>query len=137
MDRADLDRLLDEELRQLPAPRAPRTLLPRVIAATAGLQTPAAPATGWFTWSWTKRAASIGAFGVVAVLILLAVRQPPDSVAKTAQAASDATTVVRVFWDVLLQPLAVYFFALGVLFTLACAAAWAAMELALGGASQR
>ena len=33
MDPVDLERLIDRELRSLPAPRAPRTLLPRVMAA--------------------------------------------------------------------------------------------------------
>ena len=35
MDPADLERLIDRELRSLPAPRAPRALLPQLRAAVA------------------------------------------------------------------------------------------------------
>ena len=136
MDPADFDSLLDDELKQLPLPRAPRTLLPRVLAAAGGTAS-SSPATGWFTWSWTRRAAAAAGFVLLAILARAVMTEPPGSVMRAAETAADAATVIRVFWDVLLQPLAVYFFALGVLFALACAAAWAAMEVALGGASQR
>ena len=49
MDPAELERLVDRALGQLPAPRAPRTLLPRVMAA---VPTPARPwhARPWLMW---------------------------------------------------------------------------------------
>ena len=52
-------------------------------------------------------------------------------------AAGEVATLLRVFWDVMLQPVATYIFVLGVSLALACALAWAALEAALGGASQR
>jgi hypothetical protein len=136
MDRVDPDDLLDRELKALPQPRAPHTLLPRVMAAAA-LQVPAAAPTGWFTWTWPRRLASLTAFVVLVLAAYLIGTEPPSTVARATEAAADAATVVRVFRDMLFQPLAAYFLALGMLFALTCAAAWAIMEVALGGASQR
>lgn len=134
MDPAD-DDLLARELSALPTPRAPRTLLPRVLAATVARPQPAP--TGWFTWPLAWRIASV-AVGVLTVVGLwLLGSSPPDGVSDATQLAGDTATVVRVFWDVLLQPVATYIFVLGLSLALACAAAWAALELALGGASHR
>jgi hypothetical protein len=137
MDPADLDGLLDRELKGLPRPRAPHTLLPRVLAAARAQPSPSVPPTGWFTWSWARRVASLAAIVVLLALAGAVVAAPPAPVSKAAETAAAAATLIRVFSDVLLQPLAVYFFGLGVLFALACAVAWAAMEAALGGASHR
>ncbi len=136
MDPADLERLVDRELRQLPRPRAPQSLLPRVMAAALA---PAArpAATGWFTWPRRWQIASLAvalAFGAGLAWLALA---PPPQVIEAAQDAGQAVAVMRVLWDVLLQRAAGYVFVLGVAFTLACAAAWAALEVAFGGASQR
>ena len=49
-----------------------------------------------------------------------------------------ASAVVRVLWDVLLGPIAIFVLALTVIVSLACAAAWTAVRnIALGGASSR
>ena len=136
MDRDDLDDLLDRELRALPPPRAPHTLLPRVLAA-AGRHATVPAATGWSTWNWPRRAAAIAVFAALLVAAYLLGTEPPAIVARAGAAAADVATVMRVLRDVLFEPVAVYFFALGVLFVLTCAAAWAVMEVALGGASQR
>jgi hypothetical protein len=54
------------------------------------------------------------------------------------QGADDAVTVVRVLWDVLLQPVATYVSILAISLALACALLWTAVErLAPGGVSQR
>ncbi len=134
MDPAEVDRLLDRELADLPRPRAPRTLLPRVMAAAAA---PAHAATGWFTWPRAWQAASVAAALAVTALVAWLAMAPPAGVVNAAQGAGQALAVVRVLWDVLVQPAAVYLFVIGILFTLACAAAWAALDAALGGASQR
>ena len=138
MDPADLDRLLDQELAALPAPRAPRTLLPRVMAAAAAAAEPAPPVeTGWSTWprAWQAAAASVVLICGAAVAWL--VFAPPAPVAKAAQSAGETVAVMRVIWDALLQPASAYLLVLGVSFALACAAVWAALEAALGGASTR
>ncbi len=136
MDRVDPDDLLDRELKALPPPRAPRTLLPRVLAAAA-LQGPAPAPTGWCPGTWPRRLASVTAFAVLVVAAYMFGTEPPAAVARASEVAADAATVMRVFRDVLFQPLAVYFSALVMLFALTCAAAWAVMEVALGGVSQR
>ncbi|HVL70167.1 MAG TPA: hypothetical protein VM364_23100 [Vicinamibacterales bacterium] len=137
MDPVDLDDLLDRELAQLPQPRAPRTLLPRVLDATAGRTPAAAAPTGWSTWPWHWRGAAAAAVVALAAVVWTLLTAPPAPVTGVAQTASETATVLRVVWDVLLQPVATYVFVLGISLTLACAAAWAALEVALGGASHR
>ena len=135
MDPVDLDRRLDRELSGLPRVRAPLTLLPRVLAATA-MRAPA-PATGWLTWPRSWQAASIAALVALVAGASWLLSAPPAPVSEMAQSAGQAATTVRVLWDVLLQPAATYLFAIGLILTLICAAAWAALEVALGGASPR
>jgi hypothetical protein len=149
MNPIDLEQIVDAELKRLPTPRAPRTLLPRVIAATAA-QKPPAPARGWVGWPRGWQFAG----GVVAVAVLFAGRQlfvvlQPflaqmaslagfGRAAAFTRSADDTATVVRVLWDVLLQPVATYVSVLAISFALACALLWTAVErLAPGGVSQR
>jgi hypothetical protein len=136
MDFGDLDERLDRDLRQLPPPRAPRTLLPRVLAATVNRGT-AARATGWFTWPLAWRMASVAALITLAAGAWMFFTAPPQAVSNAAASAGEVATVARALWDVLLQPVATYLFVLGVSLALACALAWAALEVALGGAAHR
>jgi hypothetical protein len=137
MDPADLERLIDRELSGLPQPRAPRTLMPRVLAATAHSSATAAAPTGWSTWPRQWQIASIAALLLVVFGVPMLVSSPPAEVTSTARRVADTATVVRAFWDLLLRPVATYVVILAVSFTLACAAAWAALEFALGGPSHR
>lgn len=137
MEPADLDDLLDRELKRLPGPRAPQTLLPRVLAATVERDEHAPEATGWFTWPLSWRLASVT---IVAMLVYGAwwlLSAPPGGVSDAARTAGETATVARVVWDVLLQPIATYIFILGVSLALVSAAAWAALEFALGEPSHR
>jgi hypothetical protein len=136
MDRTDLDDRLDQELAALPQPRAPRTLLPRVLAATAAAEARGG-ATGWFTWPLGWRIASVAMLVALVTGGSLFATAPPQHISDAAETAGEVATVARVLWDVLAQPLATYLFVLGVSLALACALAWAALEAALGGASQR
>lgn len=135
MDPADLEQLLDRELKQLPRPRAPRALLPRVMAAT--VQRPESPATGWFTWSLGWQLVSVAVLAVLAAGLWITMTAPPRPVTEIARAAGETAAVMRAFWQVLLQPIATYLSILAVSLVLACAAAWAVLEAALGGASHR
>ncbi len=150
MNPIDLEQLVDAELKRLPAPRAPRTLLPRVLAAAAAHEQHAKPTRGWAFWPRAWQLA--GGIFAVAVLVgiwkLAAFAQPfvaellPSvgfgRAAALTRGADDAVTVVRVFWDVLLQPVATYVSILAISLALACALLWTAVErLAPGGASQR
>jgi hypothetical protein len=137
MDPADLDQVLDRELRQLPRPRAPQTLLPRVLTATVDHEDRLPAATGWFTWPRAWQIASVAAFAALIVGVSLLITSAPTGVTSVTRTASDAATVGRVLWELLLQPVATYMFALGVSLALACAAVWAALEMALGGATHR
>jgi len=136
MDFGDLDERLDRELRQLPEPRAPRTLLPRVLAATVNRGAPAS-ATGWVTWTLGWRMASVAALLALASGVWMFLAAPPQGVTDAAETAGEIATVVRALWEVMLQPVATYLFVLGMSLTLACALAWAAFEVALGGAAHR
>jgi hypothetical protein len=132
----DPDDRLDRALRQLPQPQAPRTLLPRVLAAT--VDQPARPAaTGWSTWPVGWRVGAAAIFVAVIVGAGLLFSAPPAQVSQAADTAGDIATVARAMWSVMLQPVATYLFVLGISLALACALAWAALEAALGGASHR
>jgi hypothetical protein len=79
MDPADLEGLLDRELKQLPAPRAPQTLLPRVMAATAGRDVQVPEATGWLTWPLPWRVASVAAVALAAYAAWWLLSAPPGA----------------------------------------------------------
>jgi hypothetical protein len=133
MDPADLERLVDRELRALPAPRAPRTLLPRVMAAVASARRP------WYSRAWLTWPAAWQAVSVVVLLaavaggamLLPSVRQAMNSLTFVAEVQGDvaarardvevATTAVRVLWNALLAPVVPYAFGLVLLMCAACA----------------
>lgn len=133
MDPVDFDEL-DRALSELPAPRAPRTLLPRVLAAT--VDNPAAQPTGWLTWPLAWQVASVAALVLALGGAWMFAAAPPQQVTRAAGTAGEVATLLRVFWDVLFQPVATYILVLGISLALACALAWAALEAALGGASR-
>src|SRR3954471_5314534 len=108
MDPADLDRLLDRELKSLPQPRAPRTLLPRVIAATLDRAGDASAATGWSTWSRGWQLGSVAALVAVIAAAWLLLPAAPREITDATRTASETATLVRVFWQVLFGPIAVY-----------------------------
>lgn len=150
MNPIDLERLVDAELKRLPAPRAPRTLLPRVLAAVDAQQQHAKPARGWAFWprAWQFAGGVVMAAVLVGIWRLAAFAGPFISellpavglgrAAAFTRGADDAATVVRVLWEVLLQPVATYVSILAISLALACALFWTAVErLAPGGASQR
>ena len=150
MNPIDLEQLVDAELKRLPTPRAPRTLLPRVLTAAAAQSQHGRAGRGWGGWPRVWQLAGAIAAGIVLVGIwkLAAFAEPfiapllPSAGLGRAAAftggADDAVTMVRVLWDVLLQPVAAYVSILAISLALACALLWSAVErLAPGGASQR
>jgi hypothetical protein len=150
MSPIDLEQLVDAELKRLPAPRAPRTLLPRVLAAASAQQQHAKPARGWAMWprGWQFAGGGVAAAALVGIWRLAALAQPYivdlmsiggfDRAASFTRSADEAAAVVRVLWEVLLQPVATYVSVLAISLVLACALLWTAVErLAPGGASQR
>ena len=120
---AELDRLVDAELRQLPSPRAPQTLLPRVMAAVEQWTRRPWYTRAWFTWPPGWQAASIAllcVLGAGAVLLL------PGAASAVARMAS--VNVAVVLWRTFVRPVAPYAFAFAALMCLACAVFGAALN---------
>jgi hypothetical protein len=134
MDPGDLERLIDRELRALPLPRAPRALLPRVMAAVDDrAQRP------WYTRAWLQwpvgwqLASALVLLGVVAagsvllpqlrdaVMALTFVANVRGDVAESAREVEVATTAMRVVWRTLLAPVVPWAFGLITLMCAACA----------------
>jgi hypothetical protein len=138
MNPIDLQQFVDAELKRLPTPRAPGTLLPRVLEATTH-QTVKQPGAGWSTWSRLRQGATAAAAAllVVAVWRLYPLAQPwlsvlPGHATPVAPGVpdrvDDTAAAVRVLWDVLVRPMATYLSVLLIAFAIACAALWSAVE---------
>jgi len=138
---------LTRALRQLPEPRAPQTLAPRVMAAVyARLAHP--PARTWFEWPRVWQVSS--AAGVLAVLVgmvlvwpmAVALLQPAvDEMSARAVAvvhnAELTLSIAGVFFRAVWFPLVVPFLAVVTVMTIACATVGAMLDrVALGGASR-
>ena len=133
MHPADLETFVDRELRQLPVPRAPHTLLPRVLAAVQQWSRRPWYARAWFTWPVAAQAASaallfliiVGAAAAstgVQTVVAHATARVVNDVAPIASRAEATMNAGRVVWRALIEPFVVYVFALVVLMCLACAA---------------
>ena len=145
----DLERLVDRALAELPAPRAPQSLRPRVLAAIDPVPIIGRP---WFTWPWAAQVASIVAALAVAVLVAwswpllyaaLTARLPDTVRAALGLVDSAAVTgsalgrVVQVTWGGVVMPLAKLVLIFTVMICTACAVCVAALgRLAPGGVSQ-
>jgi hypothetical protein len=147
----DLDAIVDRSLKALPPPRAPRTLLPRVMAAVAAAERARAPQRTWFTWPLLWQAASVA--GVVllawaAIVVGPALRDAVGAsmpgaataafsrVAALVDSASSAMRVGSIVGETYLRPIAGYVLAWVVLMSAACATFGLALgRVALGGAS--
>ena len=145
----DLERLVDRALAELPTPRAPRSLRPRVLAAVEPVPIVGRP---WFTWPWPLQAAAV--LGAVALALGLAWAWPgllaaltgrlPETLrvalgyADTAATTSTALgRVVQVTWAGVVMPMAKLVVVLTLMICTACAVCVAALgRLAPGGVSQ-
>jgi hypothetical protein len=138
----DLEPIVGHELRRLPMPRAPETLLPRVMAAVQAWARRPWYARAWFTWPIGLRAALAAvliviAAGVAAIyplaraaVVELLTKPAADIAGLLAPAVHSiqtAAAAARVLWQVLLEPLALYSFALAAVMCLAGAAVAAAI----------
>lgn len=145
----DLEREMHRALAALPAPRAPRSLRPRVLAAIEPVPIVGRP---WFTWPWPLQVGAV--LGGLALALALAWNWPllvgaitarlpetvraalglVDSAAVTGSALGRA---VEVTWLGVVMPLAKLVLVLTVVLCTACAACVAALgRLAPGGVSQ-
>jgi hypothetical protein len=119
----DLEALATRQLRRLPSPRAPQTLLPRVLAAVDAWARRPWYMRAWFTWPLGWQAASIAA---LALLIYGGAHLPPAP-----PSVVTAVSATRVLWDALIQPLLPYILVVVVLMCLACAAFGVALNYVL------
>lgn len=138
MNSFELERFVSRQLRALPMPPAPRTLLPRVLAAARAWSERPWYAREWFTWPFVWQ------FGSVALLLLtivagaVAVPMLQSFLAETAVAIGStiqmdlpqlgggldvSANALRVIWRALVQPFLPYAFAVVVLMCGACASA--------------
>jgi hypothetical protein len=142
----DLRQLIDDELKRLPTPRAPESLLPRVLAATAARHR-SAPfyARPWLSWplGWQVASVALVCATVVAGLllggpVLRPLTQAQGTIGRTVDSLATAATIARLAWKFLLAPAAFVSLVFVVSLTLAGAAIWVVLErVALGGASQQ
>jgi hypothetical protein len=160
MHSPELERFLDRALKQLPTPRAPHTLLPRVMAAVrAHLERP------WYTRAWvtwptgwqTVSVAALLGLIVGGILLMPIARGMVDAsvpaaasgyaadvagatrgLLRAAGRAETATTAAWIVWRVLFAPFVAYAVGVVALMCVACAAVGATLNhVTLGKASLR
>jgi hypothetical protein len=145
---ADLERDIDRALTRLPAPRAPETLLPRVMQAVGSAEP---KPSGWFTWPVLWQAASLAAMVIVLVAaarlwplaldaltagISISALELKSRVGIVAEVVAGAAGAIALIWSVL-QPVIVAMVVLMTVMCGACALFGAALRnVVLGGASR-
>lgn len=134
MNPDDLETIAHRELQRLPAPRAPHTLLPRVMSAVQAWARRPWYTRAWVTWPIGWQVVSVAALmAIVAGGALLlpharsaaaavAAAVAADDVTAVSQQVADTTSGARILWRTLLQPLLAYVFGVVVLMVLACVA---------------
>lgn len=124
-DNDELETLVDRELRRLPQPRAPHTLLPRVMAAVEAWAQRPWYTRAWFTWPVGWRVASLAPLALLAyALWTWSLPAAPPTVV----AATDAS---RVVWSALIEPLLPYILLVVLLMGVVCAAFGLALNYVL------
>jgi hypothetical protein len=124
----DLEQRLDRRLTALPAPRAPETLLPRVMAAVRAA--PVREASGWVSWPFVWQAASLAAL----VLLTLGVVSVWPAIDARLSFAQPVVTAGRVLWRVVVEPVGLFMVVFIAAMGAACAAfATALRHVAFGG----
>ena len=137
MHPAELEALVDRELERLPVPRAPHTLLPRVLAAVQQWSRRPWYARAWLTWPlWWQLVSCVA----LILLVIGSVMALPSARAAASSATSPFAAGVtsemtgiwqraavtfhasRIIWRATVEPLVIYVFALVTLMCAACAA---------------
>jgi hypothetical protein len=152
MEPVDLERFVDRELKALPQPRAPRTLLPRVMAAVALSRSLPWYSRAWVTWPRFWQAASVVALALlvaggvqmlpvvnaVATMVLANAALPtPAWVSVAIDWAKPLWDAGHIMWRVMVTPVLSYVVAFVLLMSAACVLFGTALNrVALGGASE-
>jgi hypothetical protein len=139
MNDAELETLIDGELRRLPAPSAPPTLLPRVLMSVRAWTARPWYERAWFTWPVGWQVASAAA--LILLVIAGAVLMPGARAAASTLAApaigelamvaarmAVAANAAAVLWRALVEPFVAYVFGVVALMCLACATFGAALN---------
>ena len=128
MHSEDLESFVGRRLRELPPPRAPETLLPRVLAAARRPARARWYRCPWVEWPLVCQAASVALLAGLAPLVPFALewvgasvlaRTAGDAAAGVAVVTEDVTTLTRVLWRVFLEPTVGY---LGTFIAVMCVA---------------
>src|SRR5947207_3274214 len=146
MHPADLETFVGDALGRLPLPRAPQTLLPRVLAAVQHWAGRPWYARAWFTWPVAWQVASVAALALIVgagAMLVPSAQAAADAAASgiasgittsmaSAGPMSDAAALahrggvtinaLRILWRTLVEPIVPYAFALVMLMCLASAA---------------
>jgi hypothetical protein len=133
----DLEKPISRALSDLPAPRAPLTLLPRVMTSVQALAARPWYARAWFTWPLAWQCVSITALLLLVAAVALSMPLAGDIGRSTWEAATagvsnhfaggldrvEATmSGARVLWRALVAPVLGYAAIVVILMYLACAA---------------
>jgi hypothetical protein len=139
----DLEAIVDRECRRLPLPRAPESLLPRVMAAVQAWTLRPWYARAWFTWPVWLQAGAIAAFVALAAAgafvmpraqgaVRDAVSAPAanilSSVSVPMRGVEIAASMALVLWRLVIEPLTPYVFVIVLMMGAACAVCAAAID---------
>lgn len=148
MGPADFEHHLTWELQSLPTPRAPQTLLPRVMAAVQAWALRPWYERAWFTWplGWQLATVAVLVLAAVAGVLLAPSADAVRNLMATAVSSRVATVVpdlgdriqamslaARVVWRALIHPVLVYTLVIVTLMSVACAAVAVALNRAVFG----
>jgi hypothetical protein len=130
----DLETRVDRQLRRLPAPRAPQTLLPRVMSAVQAWTERPWYTRAWVTWPLGWQIVSVAVLAAIVAggalllpraqsgLATVAAAFSTNDVTAVSQQVAETTSSARILWRTLLEPLLTYVFGIVVLMVLACVA---------------
>ena len=123
--------MADRNLRALPTPRAPHTLLPRIMAAVHQWASRPWYSRAWFTWPAELKLASL-------IALVLLVFGGALAVPWIEEAAAPVVVPVAVLWRAVLEPLVRYAAVLVAVMCVACGAFGLALnQVVLGRAFSR
>lgn len=125
MTPVELEAFVERELARLPRPKAPPSLVPRILSAVG--QSPGEPwhRRPWRTWPVTLRLAA----GLLCAGLALVVPYAWDVIA--AAAPPDVLVAAGAVWRIVVQPAAIYLAAIGVVMFVATAMCCTALALVL------